>query len=164
VLLVLALLTPSLAHPAGADRSAVEAAIVYNFLTFIQWPSEDPSASDVAFTLCLDGASSTAPAFKELNGKSLRRMKLVVQNLDGFAARCQAIYVDSAAGQKAIALLSKDAVLVIGGSHFDLSDSATVQLFEADGRLAFDISNRRARQSNLIVSSRLLRLARKVVE
>jgi hypothetical protein len=53
---------------------------------------------------------------------------------------------------------------VIGGSDVAASDGLTVRLAESSGRIVFDIDMKAARDTGLVVSSRLLRLARKVTE
>ncbi len=162
--LLLSFAAPACAY--AAERASVEAAIVYNILLFAQWPGEDTMAVDAPLVLCLDSNSPLFAVARQLDGHALRRMKLSVQSLDAGAGRCQALYEDSSSSQKVAQTLagSTNPVLVISGSGFEASEPPTVQLFEQDGRLAFDISQHKARQAGLQVSSKLLRLARKVVE
>jgi len=151
----------------AVERDALEAAIVYNLLLFVEWPGE-PGWETRTLTLCLDPASPLLAAAHALEGRPVRGMRLVVRTLEADPHGCQAILVDSSAAMKSAATVrgntGKDAVLLVEASSFDRFDAATIQLVEADGRLAFDISLKRAKEVGLAVSSRLLRLARKVSE
>jgi hypothetical protein len=154
--------------PARAvDRNALEAAIVYNLLLFVEWPGEAASETH-ALTLCLDGASPLLAAARGLEGRPVRGLRLAVRALDDEPRHCQAIVVDSVAALKAASTVrnnsGKDAVLLVEGSAFDRCEAATIRLVEAGDRIAFDISQQRAHEIGVAVSSRLLRLARNVTD
>lgn len=167
-LLLSFLVLANIAPVRAADRASLEAAIVYNILLFVQWPGEESLPAGAPFVLCASSSSPIYQAARSLEGRPLRRMKLSVQPFESSDVRCKAIYVDSAAGVKAVeggvAGVGFEPVLVIGGSGFSIAETATVQLLHQQGRLAFDISQRKARKVGLKVSSKLLSLARKVVE
>lgn len=150
------------------DRVSLETAIVYNILLFVQWPGEDTWPQDAPLVLCIDSASPLYTSAMQLNGHALRRMKLNVQPAESPASRCKAVYVDTDVSLKIASgsgpAVARDALLIISGSRFAMQDLPTVQLFDTGGRLAFDISQKRAQQAGLTVSSKLLRLARKVIE
>lgn len=164
---LLASLALACAPTVAVERDALEAAIVYNLLLFVEWPAES-AWEPRTLALCLDPASPLLAAARALAGRPVRGLRLEVQPLDAEGQRCQVIVVDSPVAMKAAAALrgntGRDAVLLIAASGFDRFDAATIQLLEADGRLAFDISLRRAKEVGLAVSSRLLRLAHKVSE
>jgi hypothetical protein len=166
--LALAALAASCAPAGAVERDALEAAVVYNVLQFVQWPFEGDSAAPATLTLCLDAASPLYAPARQLDGRPVRGLRLGVQAMDAAAGRCQVIVVDTPAGVKTAAALhggtGRDAVLVIEAAGFEQCESPMIQLIESDGRLAFDISQKRARASGLVVSSRLLRLAHKVSE
>jgi len=158
----------TLAQALPTDRASLETAIVYNILLFVQWPGEDAMPADAPLVLCVDSSSALYASATQLNGRSLRRMKLAVQPAESPASRCKAIYVDTDTSLKVASgsgpSVARDSLLIISGSRFAMQDLPTVQLIESGGRLAFDISQKRARQAGLTVSSKLLRLARKVIE
>ena len=165
LLMTLAMLVSPQPRAADVERAPLEAAIVYNILMYVQWPEEGSANAQDTLTLCVDTASPAYAASKQLEGRPVRRMKVAVQPVDAAVARCHALYVDTPAAQRAAASLGpKDTVLVVAGSRQALTGSPTVQLLEAEGRLGFDISQRRAQTAGLVVSSRLLRLARRLVE
>jgi hypothetical protein len=160
--LALLFLTGPSVHAATVDRASVETAIIFNIFLFTSWPGEELQAPDAAFMLCMDTASRIYSSARQLEGQALRRMRVRVQTVD-VASRCHAIYVDSGVSQKA-ASAAVGPVLVIAGSRYEALETPTIQLFEAEGRLAFDISQRKVSHAGLQISSKLLRLARKVLE
>lgn len=150
------------------DREQLEAAIVYNILQFVEWPGEDALQAGTPVTLCMDPDSQTYASMRQLSGRELRRMQFVVEPLLPPARRCNVVFVDSAKSQRQATARqsggSDGALLVVAGSHFQPSEPPTIQLSEAAGKLAFDVFSDKARRQGLVISSRLLRLARKVSE
>jgi hypothetical protein len=60
------------------------------------------------------------------------------------------------------ALRSDDAVLVIAGAGATAPGEAVIKLIAEDEHLRFDISNTEALRRKLVLSSKLLRLARRL--
>jgi hypothetical protein len=148
----------------AVERGALEAAIVFNVLQFVEWPNESALADGSALTLCLRSDSPLMAPVRLLEGRAVRRMTLHVAGLDGAPHQCQAVYVDSAAAEQEARNAVREPALVIGSSDYRPAARASIQLVFTDGRLAFDIDQRKALQSGLSISSRLLRLARTVSE
>jgi len=154
----------------AVERASLEAAIVYNLLQFVEWPGEAAQPAGTAMVVCLDAASPLLRELQSLEGRPVRRMKLAVRGLAGAddAKACGAIYVDAEGQHKGLAArraaLAGAPVLVIGGSDAAQGEGQTVHLAESGGRIVFDVDMKAARDAGLSVSSRLLRLARKVSE
>ncbi|MBW8759736.1 MAG: YfiR family protein [Burkholderiales bacterium] len=148
----------------AVERGALEAAIVFNLLQFVEWPNESALPDGSPLTLCLRGDSPLMAPARLLEGRAVRRMALHVARLDGPAHACQAVYIDSVSAEQDARSAAHDPALVIGASDYRPAARASIQLVFAEGRLAFDIDQRKAQQSGLSISSRLLRLARTVSE
>lgn len=156
-------------QPASAvERAEVEAAIVYNILLFVEWPVESTLAAGGPLVLCVDPASRLAGPLKSLAGRPVRTHRLELHDMSAAEPwrGCHALFVDAAS--KAGAALRRHAkgqpLLVIGEEPAAADDGVMVRLAEADGRITFDVDLAAARQGRLQISSRLLRLARKVAE
>jgi len=170
--LACAALLPSLltAAPAQAvERADLEAAIVYNILLFVEWPPEVAPAPGGVLVLCVNPASPLSGPLKSLAGRRVRSYRLELRELraQDSARACHAVFVDAASRTPPPAQrreLRGLPVLVIGDEPPASDDAVAVRLAEADGRIAFDVDLATARQSGLQISSRLLRLARKVTE
>ena len=150
------------------DREQLEAAIVYNILQFVEWPGEDALQAGTPLILCMDSESPTYPSMRQLGGRELRKMQFVVEPLLPPAHRCNVVFVDSPRSQRSASARqnggSDGAVLIVAGSHFQPAEPPTIQLSEVGGKLAFDVFPDKARKQGLVISSRLLRLARRVSE
>ena len=148
----------------AVERGALEAAIVFNVLQFVEWPGEVAQPDGAPLTLCFKGSSPLLASALQLDGRAIRRMTLHVMRLDGVQHQCQAVYLDSAQGEADARTAVREPALVIGASDFHPAVSPSIQLLFLDGRLAFDIDKRKAQVAGLVISSRLLRLARTVLE
>lgn len=157
----------------AVEAPELKVAIVYNVLQFVEWPADTEAASHRSeLTLCVDSGGQLSAFFKSLAGRPVNMRRLAVIDLeDGPEGwkRCDALFID-ATGKKAGAIAARlphgAPVLLLGDQADVRPGHATpmVQLVEASGRIAFNIDLAAARQCRLQVSSRLLRLARKVVE
>jgi uncharacterized protein DUF4154 len=165
LLLFLAIVLGPLASARAVERSSLEVAIVYNILQFIEWPNEQGLASDASLVLCLKSTSPLYPGALGLGGRPVRRMTLRVVALESAEHRCQVVYLDSAQAEKASYDAGpQESMLIVGASGYRTIATPTIQLVAVEGRLAFDISQRKAAQAGLTVSSRLLKLAHRLSE
>jgi hypothetical protein len=147
-----------------------EAAIVFHLLPFVDWPAEAAPAPGGALRLCVDPASRLAAPLRSLQGRAVRQSPLVVQDLplpDGLR-RCHVVLLDAGlrASQAAVRrALPGLPVLVVGDEPAGgPEDVVAVHLVQHDGRVGFEVDMAPVRQSRLQISSRLLRLARRVGE
>lgn len=167
-----ALLLPGLLACASAhavERHELEAAIVFNFLQFVDWPAEAAPAPGGDLVLCMAPASRLSAPLRLLAGRRVRSHRFELRELapDEPARGCHAVFVDADARVPGPALrrqLRSLPVLLIGDDQLPAAEAVTIRLGESDGRIAFDVDLAAARRSGLQISSRLLRLARKVSE
>lgn len=158
---------------AGAvERADLEAAIVVNILPFVDWPAEALPPPGGALVLCVDPASRVAAPLRALKGRPVRQLRLELADLpppEGLR-RCHAVFLDATARVPQAPLrqrLRGLPVLVFGdepAAGDPREDVVAVHLVPVDGRIAFEIDMASVRQARLQISSRLLRLARKVGE
>ncbi|MDH4189491.1 MAG: YfiR family protein [Betaproteobacteria bacterium] len=160
-LLLALLLGPGFAQTA-VPIEQLRAAFLYNFALFVYWPA--PPTGE--FDLCLYGANPAIAtetlAGKRVGGAALRvRRPANVSELRG----CQVLYIDGrdraalARAREAVATLP---VLTVSEASEFNDRPAMINLIVAQGRIAFDIDTEAAGRAGIQVSSRLLRLARKV--
>lgn len=162
--LCLALALLAMHEAAAVERNALEAAIVFNVLQFVEWPNEATLGDGAPLTLCLSVDSPLYATARQLDGRPVRRLQLRVLKLQGAQHQCQAVYLDSPQADQQLRAASAESVLLIGASDFRPAVTPSIQLVPVEGRLAFDIDQRKARQAGLAISSRLLKLARTVSE
>lgn len=152
------------------ERADLEAAIVYNILPFVDWPAEALPPAGGGLVLCVDPGSRLAAPLRALKGRPVRQSLLEVADLpppEGLR-RCHAVFLDASARASQAAVrqrLRALPVLVFGDEPSGSADDVVaVHLVPADGRMAFEIDMAPVRQSRLQISSRLLRLAKRVGE
>lgn len=167
LLIAQAALACSSAH--AVERAELQAAIVYNILLFVDWPADVAPAPGGGLVLCIDPASPLSGPLKSLAGRRVRSYRLELREMAGQESprACHALFLDAAGRWPAPQQrrqLRGSPVLVIGEDAAAADDGVAIRLAEAEGRMAFDVDLAMARQSGLQISSRLLRLARKVME
>jgi len=163
----LLLLPPLAAAQMQAPEAELKAAILANVLLFVDWPAQPAQPAD-RLLLCYVGDSPLAAALVQLDGKLIKGKPLRVVRTDaGRAAACHALYLsaadDGVLGKMAPSLHASG-VLLAGDSPGYLQRGVMLNLELVAGRVAFDIDLRSLRQAGLAVSSKVLRLARLVVE
>jgi hypothetical protein len=152
--------------PAAQEPTAVEphvkAAFLYNFLKFIEWPSEALAAGPL--TVCVAGSQAVA---ESLRAATTRRQAqdhdiVVVQASDAPLKSCHLVYVAHADEDAARHWLS----VLNGSTAFTVSDcprfarlGGVANFFVDDGRLRFAVNVDAARRASLRISSRMLALA-----
>ena len=163
--LLAGLLGPGTAQ--AVDETELKAAIVFNILLFVDWPNSVlPSGN--ALVLCFGPNGGLNAAFKRLAGREVRGHALELRELAATTAQpCHALYVDAADRLRLAALLKP---LAAGGALI-VSDDAqapkeltAIVLQRAGNKIVFDVHLQAVRQSQLQLSSKLLRLARAVTE
>jgi hypothetical protein len=85
----------------------------------------------------------------------------------GELPRCDAFFIDAANHRLAAATAASDRkapLLVIAEGDEAIQHGAIIGLSTASGRTVFDVNLAAARTAGLVVSSKLLRLARRVIE
>lgn len=155
--------TPALAQ---VDLYSLEAAYIYNFTEFTQWPA---AYADGTLVVCANPHTELGATLSKLDGRSVSGRAWNVKPIpEGAAvARCNVLVVDGIASSAAMKAASvRDApMLVVRAVDTDIEPAEypyVVTLVREGDRLRFDIDNKEAARRHLALSSKLLRLARNV--
>ena len=147
----------------------IKATFLYNFTKFIEWPGPPPQSSE-PFRLCVlaDSEFTTAVdriiAGEFVEGRPLERTE--PQSADD-ARRCGILYVARGHGERGaplVAAVRQLPVLTVGDSPRFVENGGAIEFVLENNRVRFDVSPSAAQRSGLQVSSKLLRVARHVVE
>jgi hypothetical protein len=172
-LLMLPLLLPGGAPARAADAAPPESplkseyqlksAFIYTFATFIDWPADIGRK----LTLCVAVPDDAMPSFLQLEGRPVGNMTMAVRHLgaDDSAEGCRILFVaqsDSGSFDDWLSEVGDEEVLTIAESDDWLKKGVVMNLVLQGKRVTFDVNLEAARGENLAISSRLLRLARKV--
>lgn len=147
-------------------ETEAKAAAVFSFLQYVDWPGGRTEALD----LCLLGNRASLLLTSQFQGQPVRGRVLAARALDerlGQLSQCEAVFVESGDPhdlQRVAAFVRQKPVLVIGEGGQALALGATIALSVTGGKVAFSVNLEAARAGGLTVSSKLLRLARTVIE
>ncbi|MEO8259417.1 MAG: YfiR family protein [Acidobacteriota bacterium] len=154
------------AQPASVMEDDVKAAFLYNFAKYVAWPEESfPSG---AFHVCVFADESFVKSLdaiiagETIDGRSVTRLVPISPEA---ARSCHILFVGGGEAGRIDRLLAavKGAHVLTVGDTFDFLSRGGVVTFVRDGeRVRFDVSVAQAQRAGLTISSRLLRVARRV--
>jgi hypothetical protein len=163
------LLVPAFVAGAGAQAGLeyeVKAAFLYNFMRFVEWPSESPRVEE-PFRVCLAGDDPFGGGLERTIGSDqIDGRPIVVERVPiaGVSARCQIVFVPNSQTANAAAVLralGTSPVLTVGESSGFLQAGGMVNLIVEAGHVRFDVNVAPATARGLKISSKLLRIARR---
>ena len=161
-------MAPEAVAQTQAPEAELKAAIISNMLLFVEWPTTgSTSAPGDRLVVCFQEPSPVADALLRLDGKSVKGKSLKVMQVSSDAGGCHALYLapGSAANLDTILPgLSRAPILVTANSPDYAKRGVMLNLDLAGGRVVFDIDLRSAQKAGLQISSKVLRLARQVIE
>jgi hypothetical protein len=147
----------------------VKAAFIYNFAKFIEWPEGafDGGGSDLK--LCVLGNDPFGPALGAIEGKAVRGRKIKVRRVReaGKSRGCHFLFIGASEKNKLKSILktlaSSPAVTVSDMRGF-AGAGGVVQFVMEEHKVRFIVNAAAAERAGLKISSKMLRLARKVID
>jgi len=160
----------SLQTSSTLSQAQLGAAFVFNFAKFTEWPSQAFSDSAAPLTVCFLGAEEVRSAFQEISaGKAVNGRPVLVRDVKsaGEVLDCRVVYMDSANSALFSGVLKnarQRCGLVIGTSDDFLARGGIIKLLVENNRMRFDVNIGAAGRAKIRLSSKLLALARSVVD
>ncbi len=155
------------AVPVSAE--ALKAAFLVNFVRFADWPAGTPG-DFIPYSIGISGNRQLEDELIRLADRQLvrgHRIRVVRINSLADLAGLHVAYFDQEANEsegisarEALPLLRARPVLTVSNSPDFLAAGGMIRIFREEKALRFDISAETARDSGLVLSSRLLALAR----
>ena len=169
-LLLAALLAAGQAPAQGASELQVKAAYLYQFGGFVEWPPRAFAGPDGVFSIGVVGADAMAAelerivATRQIQGRqvAVRRLR-PGEPLQGL----QVLFVGAGETARLPEILSPAhaaPLLVVTESDGALAQGGIINFVVADNRVRFDVALPQAERRQLRISSRLLGVARRVVQ
>lgn len=164
-----ALCLPSPLHAGSALPYELEAAYIYQFTNYIEWPNAKTTTT-APFVICIIGESPLTRALEKLaSAKTIHGRKIQIRAKDS-----EETLTDSLAQSQIVVLTTsdpavRDAVLketqhkgALTISHHPQASEHGVMInfYVEDGKLRYEINRKLVEKENFQISSQLLKLAR----
>ncbi len=161
------ILLPIKASAQAVAEGDLKAAIIVNMLLFVETPA-DAGANIRSNKVCYLDDSPVSRALQRLDGKIVKGQEIRVERKGAEGWKdCQAIYFSSADAAALATMgqgLSTAPVLVVGDSPGYLERGVMLNMELQEGFVVFDINLLAAKKAGVMVSSKVLRLARKIIK
>jgi len=143
----------------------VEAAFLYNFAKFAEWPADTTALRSGPVTFCVLGSEPLHSALEEsLAGKSINGRPLVSREIESpqEALACQIVFIgweDKKRVREALDALDRAAVLTVADSDSFARRGGMIQLIRQGNKFRFAVNVDAVNRHGLRISSKLLQLA-----
>ena len=170
-LLALCLMALPAASARAEQRTAtaeddIKATFLFNFTKFVEWPAGTATAE--GFRLCTVAEPGFNNALdRTLTGETANGLPIVrlTPATPDAARSCDILFLGRLENERAdrwISAVRGAPVLVVGESPAAADRGAHINFVVDDNRVQFDVNTEAARRAGLIISSKLLRVARNV--
>jgi hypothetical protein len=167
LLLAVLLWVSSPVSAAPIQEYELKTAFLYNFALFTQWPNETVAEGSPYITVCTIGQDPFGPVLEQLQGRKIREKRLVLRreiSLDQ-VRDCHLLYISANEPENLARIreqLQDASVLTVSDLNPASTERTIVNMSIDNKRLVFDIDMMAVKQARLVMSSKLLRLARRV--
>lgn len=158
------------AAEAEFSQYALQAAYIFKFGGFVEWPKASFAAPDSPLVLCVQGTGPLGDDFeKGLAGKAIGPRPLAIRRVKAASrdAGCHIYFIassDAKQAQSSLEALHGAPVLTVTDASAPGNQGEIIHFVISDDRVRFSIDNDVAATGGLAISSRLLSLAVSVKE
>lgn len=145
----------------------IKVVFLFNFAKFIEWPDSRFSSSHSSVNICLTGSDRELSVARQLEGKMAkgRVVSLELVNLKTNLSHCHILFITQIKKEKITLYVSaaqKKSILTVGQSPYFSDAGGVINLVNVGNKIRFEVNLIEAKKEFLNISSKLLRLARKV--
>jgi hypothetical protein len=150
-------------HITGALEYDVKAAMLYQCLALVQWPTNAPAGKVETIRIGFLGKNPFPKSLTSLNGKTISGRKLVVKKLSRLrgAARCQAVFISSSETERMAKILDELAdlpVLTVGETPGFVEQGGIVNLLLEGKHVRLEINTAAAEKARIMIDPELIKL------
>ena len=155
-------------HATAQDRNgeyALKAAFLYNFVKFAEWPATSFADDRAPFIICLAGSDPFGPNIKSLEGKLVRDRPLLTKPIhtDGNLIGCHILYISPGELKQTrniLQTLQQSPVLTVCDADACAEAGIMLNMRMVENRVALDLNLGAVQQTQLKLSSQLIKLTR----
>jgi hypothetical protein len=155
----------------------IKAAFLYNFIKFVDWPKEKLTAETIVIGVI--GKHSFGKTFEPLKDKQVKDKKVIIkqfQSAEGSeltdtqieaVRKCHILFVCQSEAERLETIINSvkgHSVLTVGDMTDFLDSGGIINFVKEDEKVRFEINNTAAKKAKLDIRSKLLRLAKKVID
>jgi len=151
------------------EEYRVKGAFLYNFLKYVEWPNEQNPTDSDAFVIVVYGDDPFGAGLDQaLAGRHVDTHPVTVRRVAAGDSlpECHLVFTTMDDEQQLRPLLEyahAHGVLSVGEAEGFLALGGIIRLLIDDSRIRFDVNLHRADLSDIVISSKMLNLARTVV-
>jgi hypothetical protein len=161
-LLILMLLIASSALPQERPTHEIHAAMLYNFIKYVQWPNEADPGDFVIGVIGDDNLFNTLKTWYEGKAKGAKKYQIRKLASAAEAGDCQVVYVGKSKNRDfddvKTNITGKSVLTITDGNGLGQKGSC-INFKVIDGKLKFELNQAAVGSSNLKVSSQLSSMA-----
>ena len=167
LLLIVLLCGAAPSHAGPVQEYELKTAFLYNFILFTLWPNESGPDSNPYINVCTIGQDAFGPVLEQIQGRKIREKRLFLRreiSLDQ-VRDCHLLYISANESENLARIreqLQDASVLTVSDLNPASTERTIINMSIDNKRLVFDIDMMAAKQARLAMSSKLLRLARRV--
>jgi len=156
------------AQNAQPTKYQIEAAFIYNFARFVDWPTQAFTDASSPMVIGVLGKNRFGSDLAQMiSGKAIRGHPLQFKECASLAdaTHCQVLFVSDSEKNhlsKDISALGGDSVLTVSETDNFIAAGGMIDLRIVNDKMRFDINNSAAKTAGLTISSKLLSLAMSV--
>lgn len=145
----------------------IKALFLFNFVQFVDWPPEAFNNPESPLVIGVLGDNPFGDYLTTtVNGEHIDQHPLVVKQYDNVSEMrdCQLVFINLNQAQQraALGVLDHKPILTVGDRDDFITDGGMIRFYVDNNRIRFEVNMQATHESNLQLSSKLLRLARLV--
>ena len=151
------------------NEYTVKAAFLYNFALYTEWPQDAFRAPEAPLNICILAAEHAEDLLKgTLPGRKVKGRDVVARQIewtDGLAG-CHVLFLAGSQTRRlgeVLQVVGNQPVLTVCDSATAAERGCAIGFVVADSRVGFDINTASASKARVVISSRVLALARKLL-
>ena len=152
----------------AATASDVQAAYLFNFVRFVEWPDSAFSDDSAPVRICVLGETDFVEVARaSIDGKTVKDRRVVVEpTVDVVGSRdCHILFMDRTRGadeSEVLSTLARRSVLTVSERDGFAKRGGVANFVTVDDKVRFVINKKAADAAGLKISSKLLRIAQVV--
>ena len=143
----------------------VKAAFVFNFSQFVEWPAQTFSNPESRAIIGVLGKDPFGTYLEEtIVGETINKHPLVIQHFNSVdeITNCQILYINLSDKKELHLIIEKlkgKNILTVSDANGFAKMGGMVRLYIKDDKINIQINHEAAKEENLVISSKLLKLA-----